>query len=598
MIDRILDRRVIQVMYSIFTAVIVVFIIIVGIRGKSLDVEKACYKVSLEGSYSFDGGSTFDALDSFAPIAITGQKNMAIKGHFDRYIDIKRPIYLYVQGLKVDVFVNGELKLHHTNVTAGSWDYFLSDGISPEDDIYIELEMDDTYLWNVQFGNFVNRIYDTDRYELIRHLFAQYSLHITICLVIAIMGVSILIYHECFRSIRDYNSESLISCGMMMITGSITCFFDYNYITLVSKNMYYLKFADFITQALLVLFIAAYLKRYVTSDESKKRCYLIVMSMVTFLTIYMVRYMVLDVTSGFDWLFICFVVAIIALLCIELRDVYAEGMNMQGQNRMAFDSMVLVVVGFIIEMIYYVLTGTYIVRVIEVCLLIFSVMQYYLLVATNVENYHRAQRTQELENELVENRVKLMLGQIQPHFLYNALGTIRALCVKKPEEARNALDYFAKYLRANVDSISEEGCITFEKELDHVKSYLYIEKLRFGDLLDIEYDIKTTEFECPPLTLQTMVENAVKHGLLPKKDGGKLKISTSETADYYELKVVDDGVGFDSAKPLEEGRSHIGVENTRQRVMALCNGTLNIGSRLGEGTTITITIPKKKKQRG
>ena len=262
---------------------------------------------------------------------------------------------------------------------------------------------------------------------------------------------------------------------------------------------------------------------------------------------------------------------------------------------MAFDSMLLLVLGFIIEMLYFVLTGTYMVRIIETCLLIFSIMQYYLLVSTNVENYYKAQQTRELENELIQNKIKLMLGQIQPHFLYNAIGTIRALCTKRPEEARNALDYFARYLRANMDSISEEGCIPFEKELDHVKSYLYIEKLRFGEMLNVTYDIQTVDFSCPPLMLQTIVENAVKHGLLPKKEGGTINIITLETSNCYEIKVVDDGVGFDTSKPLEEGRSHIGVDNTRQRLMALCEGTLSIGSRIGVGTTITMVIPKRNR---
>ena len=598
MIDKALNRRFIQGMYSAFTAVFVLFIIVIGMRGKSQTVENTCYRINLEGSYSLDGGSTFNELNNNAPIAITGERSMIIRGHFDRYIDGKRPIYMFVQGLKVKVFINNKLILNHNDGKGGSWTYFTIDSIAANDDVYIELSMDDTYLYNVQFGKFVNRIFEADRYGLIMHLFAQYFIHIIVCLVILILGAGILIYFECFKGIKDYNSEGLISCGMMMITGSLTCFADNNYITLLVRNLYYLRFSDLIMQSLLVMFIAAYLKRYVSSRESKKRCYLIVFTMVTFFTIYMIRYILTDSIQDFDWLFICFVVAVIALLCIELRDVYIEGLNMPGQNRLAFDSMVLLVLAIIIEMFYYIMTGTFIVRVLEICMLVFSIMQYYLLVSTNVDNYHQAQRARELENELTQNKVKLMLGQIQPHFLYNAIGTIRALCVREPKEARNALDYFAKYLRANMDSITEEGCIPFTKELDHVKSYLYIEKLRFGDLLTIEYDIRTTGFECPPLTLQTMVENAVKHGLLPKKEGGKLKITTLETADYFELKVEDDGVGFDSAKPLEEGRSHIGVENTRQRVMALCNGTLNIGSRLGEGTTITITIPKKKTQRG
>jgi sensor histidine kinase YesM len=94
--------------------------------------------------------------------------------------------------------------------------------------------------------------------------------------------------------------------------------------------------------------------------------------------------------------------------------------------------------------------------------------------------------------------------------------------------------------------------------------------------------------------LQTIVENAVKHGLMPKKEGGKIEISTIETQNCYEIKVTDNGVGFDTSKPLEEGRSHVGVDNTRQRVVALCQGTMNIGSRVGNGTTVTIIIPKAK----
>jgi sensor histidine kinase YesM len=340
------------------------------------------------------------------------------------------------------------------------------------------------------------------------------------------------------------------------------------------------------------------MKRYVAIEESRRRANTIIVTMVVFMSVYMVRFILKDSLTEFDWMFMAFVLAVMVMLFIGLRDVYKEGLVIPVHNRIAFDTLLLLVTGFIIEIIYFVLTGVYIVRVIEICLLIFSVAQYYLLVSTNMDNYQKAQRAQELEKELVQNKIKLMLGQIQPHFLYNALGTIRALCMKNPREARNALDYFAKFLRANMDSLTEEGCIPFEKELDHVKSYLYIEKLRFGDLLNVEFDIKATDFECPPLMLQTIVENAVKHGLMPKKEGGTIRIATFETQNCYEIKVIDNGVGYDTSKPLEEGRSHIGVDNTRQRVVALCHGSMNIGSRIGEGTTITIIIPKAKMSGG
>ena len=598
MISKGLSKRFLQIFFTVFTIILIIFAVVVGVRGRADNKPIDCDKIAIEGTYSYDGGSTSVEFDREDIIPPTREGSMTIEGHFTSDIEEGKTVFMFVQGLKVRIFQNGKLIVDHPEISDDAWLSFKSDGISASDDIHVELDTDKEYLYNVHFRKFLERVYVADKYDLIGVLMRKNSLHLIACLVIAIMGVSILIYRACFKGIKDYNQVGLRSCGMMMIMGGITCYLDYNYITLVSRNLYFLRFCDFMTQAMIVIFLSAYLKRYVDKESSKKRCDIIVVIMILFLSIYMIRYIVTAKVQEFDWLFVVFVLAVIIMLIVELKDVFTGGEKMVRQSRMAFDSMLMLVAAFIIEMVYFVLTGTYIVKVVEIALLIFSVMQYYLLVSTNVENYYKSQHAKELENELIQNKIKLMLGQIQPHFLYNAIGTIRALCVRRPEEARNALDYFAKYLRANMDSISEEGCIPFEKELDHVKSYLYIEKLRFGDLLEIEYDIKTTEFECPPLMLQTMVENAVKHGLLPKKDGGRIKIATAQTGSCYEIKIEDDGVGFDTTKPLEEGRSHIGVDNTRQRVMALCNGSLNIGSRIGIGTTITITIPKKKRSGG
>ena len=592
------SRRFLQIFFSIFTVILVIFTILVVIRGREDYIPNDCKKLAIEGSYSLDGGSTFADLDEYTVISPTRSGHMVIKGHLTSGVGYMNTIYVFVQGLKVKIYINDKLVLDHQEVTQETWIGFRTTGITADDDVYIELVSNEDYLYNVGFGKFINRIYDAEKYELVIELMNRNGIHLIACLIIVVMGVCILIYRECFKGIKTYNPVGLRSCGMMMIMGGLTCYLDYNYITLVSRNLYFLRFLDFISQAMLVIFVSAYLKRYMFSERSKERADTIVLTMVIFLSIYMVRYIVTDHVQEFDWLFLTFVVVVAGMLVIELRDVYYEGMMGPPKNRMAFDSVLLLVIGFISEMVYFVLTGTYRVKIMEVCMLIFAVMQYYLLVSTNVDNYYKAQQAQELENELVQNQIKLMLGQIQPHFLYNAIGTIRALCVKKPDEARNALDYFAKYLRANMDSLSEAGCIPFSKELDHVKSYLYIEKLRFGDLLEVKYEIGTMDFECPPLMLQTMVENAVKHGLLPNKDCGTIRISTKEVRGGVEICIEDNGVGFDTNKPLEEGRSHIGVDNTRQRVMALCHGSLNIGSRVGVGTTITIIIPKKSTVNG
>ena len=153
---------------------------------------------------------------------------------------------------------------------------------------------------------------------------------------------------------------------------------------------------------------------------------------------------------------------------------------------------------------------------------------------------------------------------------------------------------FSEYLRRNMNSLKEQAPVPFESELKHLETYLSLEKMRFGDELNIEYDIEATDFLIPSLTVQPLVENAVKHGVGMKEDGGTVTIATKEFDDRYEVIVSDDGVGFDTAKKPNDGRTHIGMENVRNRLKTMCNAVLNIESTVGKGTVATITIPKEE----
>ena len=199
------------------------------------------------------------------------------------------------------------------------------------------------------------------------------------------------------------------------------------------------------------------------------------------------------------------------------------------------------------------------------------------------------------EKELYEAKVSIMATQVQPHFVYNALTSIAMMCTIDPDTAQEATITFAKYLRTNMDSLKQTAPVKFEAELEHLKKYLYIEKLRFADKLNIEYDITATDFLIPQLSVQPIVENAVKHGVGMKKKGGTVTIATRETDTDYEVIISDDGVGFDvSAPQKDDGRSHIGMENTRTRLKEMCGGRLDIQSTVGEGTTVTIILPKEE----
>jgi sensor histidine kinase YesM len=210
-----------------------------------------------------------------------------------------------------------------------------------------------------------------------------------------------------------------------------------------------------------------------------------------------------------------------------------------------------------------------------------------ILEAKNIEAERQA-----MELKLQESRISIMLSQIQPHFLYNTLNSIYHLCETNPMLARSLVNSFSEYLRNNLSSLEQTGLVPFETELSHVKTYLDIEKVRFEDTLEIEYDIKCVDFALPVLTVQPIVENAVKHGTSKKRGGGRVVVATFEEREFYVIRVTDTGCGFDPEKPKNDGKRHIGIENARQRLSNMCQGSLTIESEIGVGTVATIRIPK------
>lgn len=196
--------------------------------------------------------------------------------------------------------------------------------------------------------------------------------------------------------------------------------------------------------------------------------------------------------------------------------------------------------------------------------------------------------------QLTEKRTQIMLSQIQPHFLYNTLSAISFLCIKDPMKARDVTDNFADYLRTNLDSLRNDHLVSFTQELEHTRVYLTIEQVRFGEDLSIEYDIQYSDFLLPSLSVQPLVENAVRHGICGKEEGGKVTIRSRKSDGKILITVSDDGVGFDTSVTPCDGLLHIGLENVMQRLKTLCDGELIVDSAPGYGTVVTIVLPEKQ----
>lgn len=192
---------------------------------------------------------------------------------------------------------------------------------------------------------------------------------------------------------------------------------------------------------------------------------------------------------------------------------------------------------------------------------------------------------------MAEQRIQIMMSQIQPHFLYNTLSTIQALCKLDPEKAFVTTEKFGTYLRQNIDSLSQPNLIPVKKELEHVRIYAEIEELRFPSVR-VEYDTPDLDFPIPALTIQPLVENAIRHGVRIRKEG-VVTVSTRKTPAGHEITVRDNGKGFDVNAAQEDGGSHIGLRNVRERVEQMCGGTLTIESAPDRGTVVTIRLPQR-----
>ncbi|OPH47411.1 histidine kinase [Paenibacillus ferrarius] len=190
-------------------------------------------------------------------------------------------------------------------------------------------------------------------------------------------------------------------------------------------------------------------------------------------------------------------------------------------------------------------------------------------------------------------------AQIQPHFLFNALNAIAALSDINLNRMRLLLDEFSKYLRASFNFQNSERLVTLDQELALVRSYLYIEKERFDGNLDIVWEIDASmKLMIPPLSIEPLVENAVRHGITSRSSGGKILIQITEYEEHAEVIIADNGVGMDERKRQQiferssDSRQGVGLFNVDRRLKQIYGNGLQIHSFPDQGTTVSFVVAK------
>ena len=216
------------------------------------------------------------------------------------------------------------------------------------------------------------------------------------------------------------------------------------------------------------------------------------------------------------------------------------------------------------------------------CMALFAFVMFGLILADNMERFMQQQR------EIANQRAELMVLQMRPHFISNTMMGIYYLCDQDPQKAKQVTLDFTTYLRKNFTAIASEDTVPFTAELEHTRAYLAVEQAQFEDDLIVNFDTPHTMFRVPPLTLQPIVENAVKHGMSTTKEPLHISVVTRKTDNAIEIIVEDNGAGY---APADDNEPHIALSNIRRRLDMMCKGKLEITPREGGGTSVKVTIP-------
>lgn len=592
--------------YLIFCLSLCIFFVHFGLeKTDEPDRINQVHRIHFDGQYQVEDSEEWvEYKDSETKIPATD--SLLLKGYIRETVPREKEIMMQLYRLNIDLYVNGTLAYHSSGQKYVDWKRVEGVKITPDDEVMIRLEQDPNNAYAGAYDNFLAKWCYGTSFGLLKQQMGENVGRILMCGFFLIMGVALVFMVAGLYYFHAVEMKGYLACGLLLISGGIFAFIDYDYITLLFDNARAINTIDFALQILICTFLLIYLKSYFRTEKYIRIANRLLGGWVTIASIYFV----LRATHVINFNdvpghMVAILVALIAAGSYYLvREYYTY-----KEKRMEYVlvSGLILSVFTTVELLHYHMTNAFWITSFQTGLFCFALVQFWVLLNYLSDRIKKSQQVRWLQQEnmkkdaenarlelaVMQNQVSVMLSQIQPHFLYNSLSTIQVLCQMDPALAQEAMGHFIQYLRANMDSLNQKGRISFEQELNHVKNYLYIEKLRFGRKLEVVYELSTEAFNCPPLCLQTMVENAVKHGVCNKKGGGTVWIRSYKTAVGVCVEVEDNGVGFDTEQVPEDGKSHIGIINTRRRVEEE-GGRIEIRSRIGEGTIVRIFLSEKR----
>lgn len=561
------------------------------------------------GEYSFDGGESWQALTAQSDLS-TEQGDLMLRGHFDEEIFPGGILYLYRDHFGITSSINGELhfmsiqseilnmgeagKAYLADNCGREWVMVaFEDGLPQTDTLEIRLQKMHDHIAPDAYRNLLDSCYVGPIDTMIVEAYLQpqvtpWAIFGTLLLILAVMMLGAAAAAVTFQTGMV---QSLSKLGFLLLFSGGYLLLDTVTISFVSETQVFNTYARQICMMLAVYWMGLSVRDILT--EGRRRIAKVVLGIsfalnaVLILPSFMGAWTIYDTFPGWA-------IGQAVFNLVLLGAVVREALKGATKKRMELYACLFLMGALLLDLagvgssMYSHGTCT------KIFVAIAFVVHGFRALKRVLSDYQGARRARKLEKELEESRIAILLSQMQPHFIHNILNVIYYLCGKDPAAAQEAISQFSDHLRNNLEAVTQKELITFRKELDHIHTYLELERIRFGEELSVVYDIEEDGFLLPVLSIQPLVENAVKHGIAKKRGGGVVTISSRKTDKAYRITVSDTGAGFDVARYMEDGKVHVGLMNVRQRLASRMNATVDIDSTPGSGTTVTVTIPREK----
>lgn len=521
--------------------------------------------------------------------------DLVLRGAFDPQLPEGACIYFYLNHIGMSVSINGENEYDMSNeinpdMCGTAWQEWLLPAMAEGDAVEIKLRNPHSYGNKDAYNEFLSSLYMSGETQLKQHYEKEEMPYRYFCIFVLVVSIALIGTAIGYELLHLPNSNLLLKLGIMSLLMGVYMFLDTKDIALRNHLMALNTSAQQISMMLAAWMLGAAVMELL--HEKRKKIaqiagYVLMISDFVFMASALAGMMKIYDT-GIYWAILQGIVSVILIiLCIS------EAKNSGKQERLLLVSAVVLLTVLIAELfnarMSWWQSGNCI-KVVFGVLFVLLLIKAVWMVAKNYENSIHARK---LREELKNSRVILAMSQIRTHFIFNILNAISGMCGYDPQKADETLVMFSRYLRQNINIMDEDEPESFAKSLAHLEDFIHLEQVRFGEKIKFEKKIEAEEFKIPPLVLQPLVENAIKHGLLHKKQGGTIVLHAWEENGNNLIEISDDGAGFDTNAAPKEGA--VGMKNARFRLEYMVGGTMNVKSSPGVGTTVTITIPKVEK---